>query len=47
MSKKYETRTAWELVTGWAPTEKHDRQKMIERKRLKNNWKKSKDERQK
>ena len=44
---KYETRSAWELVTGWLPTEKHDKQIMNERKGLKFNLKKSKDERQK
>jgi len=42
MDKKYETRTAWELVTGWLPTEKHDRQKMIEAKGLKGTPRKKK-----
>jgi hypothetical protein len=43
---RYVSKTAYELVTGFKPTNKEDRQKLNNRKRVKINWtKKRKNER--
>ena len=36
--KKIVTKTMYELYTGFKPTERCDRQKLAEKKRVKQNW---------
>lgn len=44
---KFVTKSMYELMTGWKPSERADRQKLNEKKRTKMNWtKKRKNERQ-
>jgi len=43
--KKFVTKSMYELYTGWKPTERTDRQKLAQKKRVKHNWtKRRKDE---